>query len=562
MFVDGVSKKRSGLWFSNGLLELAMPTHQQGDVLFVALTINPSSFERSRFGERYYRFIIPETFTYVTDIEYGQKTEPAHALVMYRELTDSEPNSYLFAIKQTNELLNTGNNDVVTLTGIASVYRGFDVKRLINDKQSTEQLYESLLVNTTRQQCQALMFTYKYQGTLTHNSLTLRESQDDLQLEDGIIPNKGAITPYDYTANNAIAGRTLLALAPSSFGGEDDPPTSGTGVGVVYPETSFRKPLILTSYELNQDNELVEVDDFVQCIAASVKFNSLGACIGGTLNLASNQTRRGLQLKPYSRIFDLSLIQIATINGFVTEIGTEVWYRCLLGSFPKIHPGKGFYQLPVLGLYQLVKNGFTYGQTNPIKPPFITEKGNYNDGIGTDYTAGTVDDYETWDKYFKKIYKGVTQAEWGVGYDSRFVRGRPQDASPLVIDARQYNATPAESSENEYITAYFVKPDDETQPVVYADERTDLPSIIPERGIQAELNGSGLPIIPEGFTLPVAQEQSFEFSYPGILIPPVLVTNLPNGKQQYVSQANVRLELNGTRVETKVRTENLILRRK
>ena len=554
------SKQQSfGIWFSNSIISFNELEREVGDVVLVGLSVSPSAFERSRFGERRYDFIAPEGWTHLEDAEFGQPSSPEHGYVFMKTIADPAE-AITFSIVQDNQLLRLGDTDQITLRGIAVSVSEVDVERPLNGSYMTSNLVNPLDLTVTRANSKGFLFSFLAQGQLYHPDYTLLDALPKLSLEVAEYSTRGFAGNPTFEANNAIAARCLIALSPSAASSEDPKPESGTGFGIAYPEVDITNPLTLKSYRLNELNELELVDDDVACVACAVSFDGIGNCIGGTLVLATSFTRLGLKVEPFGRFYELYLSRVERDSGFVVENTPELWYSGLLGAFAQRHPGIGFFQAPIMGLFDLVKDGAMLGQNNPQKPPFLIGSRNYNAGVSVEIVPGTVDDFMTWGQFMEQTYSGIPDAYYGVGSDRIFTRGTPKDASAVVIDAGLYQPEIAESGQTDYCTGYYVVPEDKEELITVFATRSDIGANIPEKVVSTEFSGTGEPVVPSGFHMPIWQAQSFEFFYPGILIPPALCINLPGGKQQYVSEAQVMIAENGRQIQTKVRTQSLIFR--
>lgn len=559
MIRDVKKAQTSGVWFSNSSISFDGLEREVGDVILVGLSLSPSAFERSRFGERRYDFIAPEGWTHLEDSEFGQPSLPEHGYVFMRVVTDPTE-AIVFSITQDNQLLEIGDADQITLRGVAISVSEIDEERPLNGSYMTSSLVNPLDLTVTRANSKGFLFSFLTQGEIYHPDYTALNSPPKIKLEVAEYTTRGFAGNPTFEANNAIAARCLVALSPSAASPEDPRPESGTGFGIGYPETDITNPLTLKSYRLNEANELELVDDDVACVACAVSFDGIGNCIGGTLVLATSLVRSGLRVEPFGRFYELYLNEVGRELGFIVESTPRLWYSGLLGAFAQRHPGLGFFQAPIVGLFDLVQDGAILGQNNPQKPPFIIDSRNYNAGVSVEIVPGTVDDFMTWGNFMSQTYSGIPDAFYGVGADRVFTRGTPKDVTPLILDASLYQPEVAESGQTDYCTGYYVVPENKEELISVYVNRDDIGSNIPEKVVSTEFSGAGEAIIPSGFHMPIWQTQSFEFYYPGILIPPVLCVNLPGGKQQYASEVQVVIAESGKQIQTRVRTQSLVFR--
>ena len=521
--------------FLLGSVELPVPVGSLiGDVLVACAVIPSAEFASSGSSGRFYR-LQADGWQVLELVEFRQGDNKAVLLSCYRVL-NSVPTS--FTITVTREVIGVADAiDDISVFAAASCYRGVDNGNPIQAHDAAKS-DDGIALVVIRPTATIISATY---GVNVTDALTERVTVGDLRVAEDSVAVQGRTAPYTLTSDSDDLGRVVLALNPFvAAPGIDPPPTAGTGVGKLI--TDINNPLVAQAYRVT-GSTLSEVAT-PRLLAVDAAFDAIGGCVGGLATFTSDPL-----WQPYTRLLRVSYTTTAS--------SPVLWFS---GVCTTITDVDGLFDVELLPLSDLWLDDAVALADYPSHVT-ISERLNLNSGLVVDRLAGTVDEWQTWRTYLKKRFEGVSEVTYGVGAEGRYIQGRPQDAVPLVLDARRYpDSQPKGINLTPYVSAWFGTPTDTTDPVTSSAERDDLPALAPRRVEPADEGGSGY-IAPDGFGLPFSEPSSYVINIPdALVIPPLQVVDLPNGETQYVAGSRVKIEVDsggGASLMSSIRTRTI-----
>lgn len=552
--VRSVYKKAfKGNYSQVGKLDVQRPFNLElDDFMLAAVTVSPRAFDRTQNEGRFYYPATPEGWRYVSSVT----TQDSELFVFYK-VAANEPPSYTFNITQDIRGVPLDADPLSVLVGIVT-YQGVDANKPINALRTSDFVSERLQVVTTRQNCRIVLASLAIGSDPDVNADSYREwvgVQTDsahLQIADDTLSAAGASGVESITSTGRVS-RVMLALKPQlAQDGEAlevAPPLQGSGAGL-YERTPTRV-LGLNAYRL-EGGVLTPEEEPVRPVAIDVTYNAIGACTGGSMQFVQNPLWR-----PYSRV--LELFYSPRIDQVLQP--PVRYYACLVGLPQQdVNPEK--IKQNVLGLYQIVKGQPIGTDSTPALPPVFSEATVLFAGSPVSITPNSKDVWQTWGQFLDKLTSSHPTCHYGVGRDRRYIQGRPQDGNAVVINARApvvTNINPSEYVVNDYATHYYLPPDGDSDPVTVFGVRSDLDDLTPRKTVQTDTDGSGSPVLPNGFNVTPYEIGSYTLRIKGLVIPPALITNLPGGVSQYA--AGSRFVVSGGQAYSEIHTQALPNRR-
>lgn len=504
--------------YTLGELDVSIPPYTEpGDLLIAAAYMPTTEFDARGETGRFYRVVaegwrLQEIVRFRTDI--GRAALSIHTFVVPSVV----PETLRFNIERRIIGVEDVADQIAIDVAVVS-YRGVNVDNPIQGLERAKNPDDDALVAVLNVPSPVIQISA---GASVVDDLNDKAIVGSLRIADVTESAQGLSGPYSISAND-VAARILLSLNPIvESSGLDPIPSSGTGVGRLIEPIN---PLIIEAFRYSEGS--FTLDSVPGAIGAEIVFDSIGCCIGGKVTFAIDPL-----YEPYTRLIKLysntredSEARILYFSGIPTDGGER----------------GGMQTLNLMDLSKLWLDGPVYLDDYPVHP-IISEVVDLNGGFPLTRTAGTTQEYETWRKFLKRRFDRMPEVSFGVGAEGRYIQGRPQDCSPMLIDAREHSKIKALSSTlPPYITDYYVKPDDPTAYVETVGTRSDLLTLAPRKIEEARMGADGVEI-PFGFDLPYREAPSYELTIDDrIAIPPFLVIELPDGSNQYVSGARVQI---------------------
>lgn len=271
------------------------------------------------------------------------------------------------------------------------------------------------------------------------------------------------------------------------------------------------------------------------CLALDANFNAVGACLTASASFAEDPN-----LAPYTAAMRFA---IGNDYGEASVDTRTVWWS---GVVRNTLNNAGLYIVELEGFWSLFNEGrINVDEAGVPIPDIVPGVLDLNvilpGGQEVETVPAGAERQQPWSSYWRRIFEELPEAAWGIGPDNTFIRGVPDEAGVIeldALDAAVLSVTHSGMILPPVVTQWW----GEVGSSVVTGEIERAPLLLPRRVRQADVEDGNV-IPPAESLMPSSIGPSYTIEYAGFCVPPVRVVNLPNGLSQMVASARVRITL-------------------